>query len=83
MAGLAMTDEERKRFNEMERQTAEIHAALFKPQLGEDKSLIEKLSALVEVTDTGTRVVSWGFKIVLAVGAFIAAFAAIKAEFYK
>lgn len=78
-----MTDEERIRFNAMERQIAEVHAALFKPQLGEKQSLIEKLSALVEVTDTGTRVVSWGFKIVLTVGALIAAIAAIKAEIYK
>lgn len=83
MAGLAMTDEERARFDAMERQIAEVHAALFKPALGEKTALVEKLDALVRVSEKGSWAVSWVVKIVLTLGALVAAIAAIKTGFNK
>jgi hypothetical protein len=76
--GLGMTEEEKRRFEAMERQIAEIHSAFFKPQIGEKLSMVEKLSALVDVSEKGQWVVSRVVKGILVLGAIAAAFAAIK-----
>jgi len=76
--GLGMTEEEKRRFEAMERQIAEIHSAFFKPQIGEKLSMVEKLSALVDVSERGQWVVSWFVKGLLTLGALVAAVAAIK-----
>lgn len=73
-----MTDDEKARFNAMESQVAEIHAALFKPQIGESRSTIEKLNQLVKVSEKGTWAVSWAVKVILTIGAIVAALGAIK-----
>lgn len=83
MAGMNMTEDERERFNAMERQIAEVHAALFKPAFGEKTALVEKLDALVRVSEKGSWAVSWIVKIVLTLGALVAAIAAIKTGFNK
>ena len=79
MAGeIGMTEEEKRRFEAMERQIAEIHSAFFKPQIGEKLSMVEKLSALVDVSEKGQWVVSWAVKGLLTLGAVVAAVVAIK-----
>lgn len=76
--GLGMTEEEKRRFEAMERQIAEIHSAFFKPQIGEKLSMVEKLSALVDVSEKGQWVVSWAVKGLITLGAVVAAVVAIK-----
>lgn len=78
-----MTDDERARFDAMEKQIGEIYAALFRPVVGEKVSLIEKLARVVEFSEKGEFVVSWGVKVVLTIGALAAAVGAIKTGFIK
>lgn len=78
-----MTNDERARFDAMEKQISEIYAALFRPVVGEKVSLIEKLSRVVEFSEKGEFVVSWGVKVVLTIGALAAAVGAIKTGFVK